>query len=174
MAMTIRNPNNFSNWEFFIQAPDGEEVKLKSSTLYKLTDLVIQQINVWDSETPGFSDGARQEARDIGLTWYDYIKYSIQNQLCVRHNGVVTGLCWNDKLGSKLLYYSKSIDSKVESLPKPLKKIAELATQAATLIATGKPEKKLGSCQVCGGRRTFQGSNNNNNGRASKLDKPSS
>jgi len=171
MAMTIRNPNNFSNWEFFIQAPDGEEVKLKSSTLYKLTDLVIQQINVWDSETPGFSDGARQEARDIGLTWYDYIKYSIQHQICVRRDGVSTGLCWKDKLGSKLLALSHGIDDAIAKAPSIIRKVGEALTQTATLMATGESKKKLSGCSVCGGRKTFQPSKRNL-GRAGRMDAP--
>lgn len=169
--MTVKNPNAVTRWDFFITAPDGKEAILSSGNLHKLVDTVIQQISVWEGDYPDYAKGAREEAAGLGLTWYEYIKYTAQHQYCLRNNGLETGLCWKNKIGSKILAFTHMIDKVVERSPSLIRKAGETLTQAATLVATGTPQKRMSTCKICGGNRTFQPSQSNL-GRAGRLDAP--
>lgn len=165
--MTIRNPHTFSQWIFFMETPQGEVFSVQEHTLQRLIDLVVRQIAQFDAESKGYSDEARKEAESLGLDWRQYISYAIQHQICLRMDGLRSGLCWGGA-GDKIHQFMKNIDSKVEESSFLIRKVSEQITKAATFVATGTAKPKFGGCAVCGGRKTFSGQSKNL-GRASKL-----
>ena len=162
--MTLRSPHTFSQWKFHL---DGTPFVLSELTLQKLIDLVIRQIAEFDKEDKDYSTAARKEAESLGLDWRQYISYAIQNQICMRMDGVKSGLCWMGA-GDKIHNFMKGIDQRISEAPTIIKKAGEALTKAATFIATGKAQTAFGKCQTCGGRRTFKPSVKNL-GRVNRL-----
>jgi len=165
--MTLKSPHTFSQWQFHMETPDGTSFVVEEHTLQRLTDKVIKQISQFDLLMPGFSNAARAEADSLQLDWRQYITYAVQHQICIRYDGVRTGLCWAGR-GDNIHEFMKEIDRKVEKAPSLIRKAGKLLTKTATLIATGTAQEKLGKCQTCGGRKTFA-ANKKNLGRVSKL-----
>ena len=150
-----------------METPDGTAFTVQDHTLQRLIDLVIRQIAQFDKESPGYSDAARNEASSLGLDWRQYISYAIQHQICLRLNGLRTGLCWGGT-GDKIHQFMKNIDSKVEESQSLIRNVATTLTKAATFLATGTAQKKFGGCATCGGRKTFSGKSSNL-GRVAKI-----
>ncbi len=167
--MTLRSPHTFSQWQFHLETPDGVAFVLSELTLQKLIDLVIRQIAEFDKIKEGYSAAARQEAASLGLDWRQYISYAIQNQICVRNDGLKSGLCWGGK-GDKLHHFMKGLDQKVSDAPVIIRKAGEAITAVATFVATGKAQTAFGKCQTCGGRRTFK-ADAKNLGRVARVNK---
>jgi len=166
--MTLRSPHTFSQWIFHMETPEGVAFTLQEHTLQRLIDLVIRQIAEFDREFEGYSSAAREEALSLGLDWRQYISYAIQHQICLRLDGLKSGLCWGGA-GDKIHQFMKNIDVKVEQTESSLiRNVATALTQAATFLATGTSQKKLGGCATCGGRKTFSG-RAANLGRAAKI-----
>lgn len=166
--MTFRSPHTFSQWVFHMETPEGVSFALQDHTLQKLIDLVIRQISEFDRVSPNYSNAAREEAQSLGLDWRQYISYAIQHQICLRMDGLKTGLCWGGA-GDKIHQFMKGLDEKVaEQQSSLIRNVATTLTKAATFLATGKPQEKFGGCATCGGRKTFTG-REANLGRAAKL-----
>lgn len=165
--MTIKNPNTFNQWVFFMETPQSEQFSIQEYTLQKLVDLAIRQIAQFDSLSPGYSAKARAEAQSLGLDWRQYMSYAIQHQICLRLGGLKSGLCWGGT-GDKIHEFMKGLDSQIEESSFLIRKTGEILTKAATFVATGSAQTKFGGCATCGGRRTFSGQSSNL-GRASRL-----
>lgn len=165
--MTLRSPHTFGQWIFFMESPNGENFSIQEHTLQRLIDVVIRQISQFDLISEGYSNAARDEAQSLNLDWRQYISYAIQHQICLRLDGLKSGLCWGGT-GDKIHQFMKNIDSKVESSSSLIRKVGESITQAATFVATGTAKTKFGGCATCGGRKTFSG-RAANLGRAAKI-----
>ena len=153
--------------------PQGKEVVIpigtKVSNVFQLTEVVKKQINQFDSETSAkYSEKPRMEAKSLGYDWYGYLRKVVENQICMRLQEPEKK-CWLG-LGDNLHGFAHKIDGKIEKLPRTAKKISERIVQAATKIATGTANKKLGGCTTCGGRKVFAPAKDNL-GRKERLNK---
>lgn len=166
--MKIAYPYKFTKWVFYIVLPDGSEATVPPSGYLSTEDQLLQAlnqtINTLDSQFPGYSQTAREEANSLGYDWFTYLQKSIHNQICNR-GGVQ---CHKDGAGDSIHSFSKKIDGFVASSPKPLKVLGEAITKAATYVATGKSSSRFGTCSTCGGSRSWSG-NTKNLGRKEKL-----
>lgn len=144
---------------------------LSESTLQRLLDLVMKQLDQFDSEVPGFTAQARKEAKALEYDWHRYLSLAIQHQICMRmEDSVAKGVCWKGA-GDKIHSFMKGVDKVVDATPTFVKRLGIGITKAATKLTTGESQEKFGGCPTCGGRRTFSG-RKRNLGRAAKLNKP--
>lgn len=170
--MYFKNPNQFTEWRFSLLSPTGEQVTLpvqgRTITKYALSDMVINTINQFTGEYPGYDKLMREEAKKLGLDFYTYIIKAVEHQNCLRQPDPLA-VCWNDGIGDEIHAVAKKIDGLVRVLPKHLRGLAESATKAATYLATGKSSSTLGECWACGGTTIMDPNTDNNLGRAARL-----
>jgi len=164
--MRVKNPQNVSNWKFYIEDPSGVEVVIPPSdpcnSLNKLLGQVLGYIQVYDNMTQGeYSKKQRELAVKDGLDFEDYMLKVIEHQVCLRAKGTIP--CWK---GTGDLIHSAlgKVDNLIDHSPEIVRNVMQRAVSSATPSKT----KKFGSCSACGGSRSFSPSVDNL-GRANKL-----
>jgi len=154
--MYLKNRMQFSSWEFFLEDPDGNEIRIPekgkyASSIDQIFHMVMDQIDQFPEE---YTDMIRFNAGKLTTPWRSYIKKVIEHQICIRNNRP-DELCWNDGFGDKLHSLTKKIDVVIDHLPKFISSAAQMAVRAVTKAATGKSSPRIGGCATCGGTRTF-------------------
>lgn len=159
--MKIKDPLQFSRWQFFCIAPNGEQIKLPidseyAASLSSLHNLVLEQFNSFGNE---YKTSIALQAARLNMTYTEYVKVSIEHQICLRNEG--ENLCWDSGFGDQVHSFFTHLDKSIESASKPLRVVGKILTSAATLVATGKAQKNFRGCSSCGGTRTFSAVQNN-------------
>lgn len=162
--MWLKNPEKHQNWSFTLVAPNKEQVVVTATTKHDLVRKVINVIAQWDADGYEYSKEPRKEAARLELDWWNYIDRCIENQIC---KNLPSGSCYNGR-GDNLHAFFEGVDSMIDSLPTPVRLAGRILTKAATLVATGKPVERLGSCRTCGGGRKFM-NDSKNLGRKERL-----
>ena len=165
--MKIKNPNQFSRWQFFCQAPNGDELKLPIDRDYagnfqQLYNIVLKQ---FDSFGKDYKAAVEINAAKVNMTYSPYIKKCIEHQICLRGG---PALCWEDGFGDTLHTIAATLDDIVDASPAPIRRLGRTVTKAMTKLATGKSAPKFSNCATCGGTRSFM-AREQNLGRAGKV-----
>jgi hypothetical protein len=154
--MILKDKSKFTRWQFWMQDPEGNEFCLPGENEYAssfpaLYTLIMDQIKAFP---PSYKDLVRHNADKLGMTFSQYIEMSIEHQICKRQPNPLD-VCWEGGLGDHIHTLAGKIDAVVDTMPSMFKSMAELATGALTFATTGKAQKRFGSCQTCGGTKTF-------------------
>jgi len=153
--MNIKNPNEFSRWRFYCEAPDGDEIKLPldneySPNLQSLQEIVFAQFKEFGQE---YTTSIEIEAAKLNLGYSVYVKKSIEHQICLRENN--PKLCWNNGFGDEIHSTLASVDRAIDSSPAIIKEAARSVVKAMTKLATGSAKPRFQGCTFCGGTKTF-------------------
>lgn len=166
--MRVANPNQVTNWRFFLIDPNGEEVIIPPegghSTKDKLVRQVMSYIGMYDNITSReYSKEQRALALEAGKSFEEYISKLVEHQVCIRNKSVK---CFNDGVGDKIHEAMGKVDGYIEKAPLPVRKIIERMVASVTPSRS----KTLGGCGGCGGTRVMS-PNRNNLGRAGRLNR---
>lgn len=159
--MKLKDPLQFSRWQFYCQSPDGTQIKLPIDSEYAasqeaLYGLVFSQFDSFGNE---YKTQISLQAAKLNMTYTEYVKKSIEHQICLRN--AEEELCWEDGFGDEIHSFLSHVDDMIESAPKILKVVGKAVTSVSTLLATGKAQKNFRGCSTCGGTRTFVAAKNN-------------
>lgn len=174
--MRLRRPLNYSNWLFFIEDPEGNELRLPATGHFKNKQEAVTHVTSYinhlaESGHVEYKNTIIAGAGRLGISVTEYSGLLIEHQLCLRNKGVESGLCYNSGFGDTLHQIAGKVDTIIAKAPAPIQKAAKaILSRVLPKDNKGKPQVRAGGCSRCGGTRTFT-ANKNNLGRASNLNK---
>ena len=171
--MRVKNPNTVSNWKFYIEDLEGNEVVIPNGPgLNRVTDLiplVLSHIAVYDNHSSNeYSKEQRRLAEEaypnVGNSFEKYLLKLIEHQMCLRNKTTIQ--CWSEGTGDDIHNALSAVDGWVAKTPQVIKNIV----QVGIARITPSHSKTFGGCSACGGSRTMS-PKINNLGRAGRLNR---